>query len=128
MSVHIYLAFAGNCEAAFKFYRSVFGGEFSDCNTFVDGPPDMEIPEEAKGKSMHVSLPISESVLMGSDRSPDSPPLNAGNNFSIAFSGTDRAHCDRVYAALADGGNAHMPMQETFWGAYFGALEDKYGI
>jgi len=54
--------------------------------------------------------------------------VTVGNNYSISFSGDDRAHCDRIFAALAEGGTVLMPLQETFWGAYFGTLADKFGI
>ena len=58
MTLSIYLTFNGNCREVFEFYRSVFGGEFDVLQTFGDGPPDMQIPDDERDKIMHVSYPI----------------------------------------------------------------------
>ena len=129
MSLNPYLTFDGNCREVFEFYRSVFGGDFSAIQTFADGPDDMGVPDDEKDRIMHVSLPVGSSVLMGSDRcSAFSPAPVVGDNFSISMSGDSKAHCDELFAKLSDGGAVKMPMQETFWGAYFGLWTDKYGI
>ncbi len=129
MSLSTYLTFDGNCRQAFEFYRSVFGGEFTSFQTFADAPPDMPVPEAEKDRVMHVSLPIGSSVLMGSDRASGfGPPLVVGNNFSITLEGKSKAHCDEVFAALSAGGSVLMPLQETFWGAYYGLWTDRFGI
>ncbi|MDE0080415.1 MAG: hypothetical protein OXO50_23045, partial [Caldilineaceae bacterium] len=70
MTLSIYLNFDGNCRDAFDFYRSVFGGDFIHISTFSEGPDDMPVSDEDKDRIMHVSLPIGDSVLMGSDTSP----------------------------------------------------------
>ena len=67
MSLNTYLTFDGNCREAFEFYRSVFGGDFTEFHTFGEGPPDMTVPDAEKDRIMHVSLPIGANVLMGSD-------------------------------------------------------------
>ena len=129
MSLSTYLTFDGNCREVFEFYRSVFGGEFQSFQTFADAPPDLPVPEAEKNQVMHVSLPIGSSVLMGSDRGTGfGPPIVVGNNFSIALDGESREDVDRVFAALSEGGNVIMPLQETFWGAYYGLWTDKFGI
>ena len=89
----------------------------------------MQIPEEHLDRIMHVSLPIGSSVLMGSDStSAFSPPLVVGNNFSISFEADSKEHADEVFAKLSDGGEVKWPMADAFWGAYFGAIKDKFGI
>ena len=129
MSINVYLTFDGDCREVFEFYRSVFGGEFSAFMTFGDGPSDMGVPDAEKGRIMHVSLPIGSSVLMGSDScSAFGPPPVPGTNFEIALIGESREHCDDVFARLSEGGTVRMPMQEMFWGAYFGKWADKFGI
>ena len=129
MSLSTYLTFDGNCREAFEFYRSVFGGEFETFQTFAEGPPDSGVRDEEKDRVMHVSLPIGSSVLMGSDRASGfGPPLEVGNNFSIAIGGRSREHCDEVFAKLSAGGSVTMPLQETFWGAYYGLWTDRFGI
>ena len=128
MSLNIYINFDGNCREAFEFYRSVFAGEFQAFQTFAQGPEDMHVAEEEKDNVMHVSLPIGDSVLMGSDSSSFGPPLSVGNNFSISIEGESREHCDEVFAKLSEGGSATMQLQDMFWGSYYGMLTDKFGI
>jgi len=78
---------------------------------------------------MHVSLPIGKSVLMGSDTGGEwAPSLKLGNNFSISISTDSKAEADKLFNALAEGGNITMPLTNTFWGDYFGMLTDKFGV
>lgn len=129
MTLSIYLNFDGNCRDAFDFYRSVFGGEFITISTFGEGPPDMGVSAEESDRIMHVSFPIGSSVLMGSDTSPAfGPPHQLGNNFSVSCHPESREETDRLFAALSAGGNVTMPLADQFWGSYFGACVDKFGI
>ena len=79
---------------------------------------------------MHISLPISkETVLMGSDAGTDwGQGLTIGNNFSIAINADSREEADKLFNGLSEGGTITMPLQETFWGAYFGRFVDKFNI
>jgi len=127
-----YLVFKGNCEEAFNFYRSVFGGEFRFMGRYKDlSQPDRKnfVLEEDE-KIMHVSLPIStETVLMGCDiAGSDGQPIVAGNNFSLSLTTDSREEADRLFRELSAGGQIKMPMNQTFWGSYFGVLTDKFGI
>lgn len=132
MTLNTYINFEDNCREAFEFYRSIFGGEFAFISTFREGPEEMEemqIPEEHLDRIMHVSLPIGDSVLMGSDTtSAFCAPLVVGNNFSISFEADSREHADEVFAKLSEGGSVMWPMADAFWGAYFGTCTDKFGI
>ena len=129
MTLSIYLNFDGNCREAFEFYHSAFGGEFMHISTFGEGPPDMGVPEEESERIMHVSLPIGDSVLMGSDTSPTfGPPYQAGNNFSVSCHPQTREETDRLFGAISAGGTVTMPPADMFWGSYFGACVDKFGI
>ncbi|WP_373497449.1 VOC family protein [Aquiflexum sp.] len=130
-SVNIYLNFNGNCKEAFAFYKSVFGGEFSFYGTFGEMPPQENYPtsESDKDMIMHVSLPISkETILMGSDTGSNYPDVTFGNNFSISVNTESKDEADRIFAALSEGGKVNMPMGDVFWGSYFGAFEDKFGV
>lgn len=128
MSISTYLTFDGNCRQAFEFYRSVFGGDFHVFSTFGDGPPDMGVNEAEKNNVMHVSLPIGDSILMGSDSGAHGPPLNIGNNFSLSVTAESRENADQLLAAIAENGNVTMPMADAFWGAYFGMCTDQFGV
>ena len=128
-----YLVFDGKCEEAFTFYKSVFGGEFPYIGKYKDIPPTEGAPavkEADREKIMHVSLPISkETSLMGSDNCEASgQPTIVGNNFSVSINADSREEADKLFNGLSKGGKVTQPMNNTFWGAYFGMLVDKFDI
>ena len=131
-AINPYLVFNGNCEEAFLFYKSVFGGEFPYIGKFKDMPPAEGNPvlSEADGnKIMHVSLPIGDgSVLMGSDSNSASGVVTFGQNISISINTKSKEEADKLFNGLSAGGTVTMPMSQTFWGAYFGMFADKFGI
>lgn len=131
-TVNVYLTFNGNCEEAFNFYRSVFGGEFAMFSRFNEMPSDEgnQMPEEEGNRIMHVGLPISnETMLMGSDTGGEwAANFQAGNNFSISVTTDSRTKADQFFNDLAEGGQVIMPMNDTFWGDYFGMCVDQFGI
>lgn len=125
-----YLTFNGDCEAAMNFYKSIFGGEFSDFNTFGSMPSeDNQIPEDRLNKIMHISYPINEhTTLMASDAHPMYPPIRIGDQISLSIATESKIEADRIFVELSTGGEITMPISDTFWGAYFGMLRDKFGI
>lgn len=129
MPIVTYLTFDGNCREAFDFYRSVFGGEYQIMQTFADAPPDTGVSESEKDQIMHATLSIGDGVIMGSD-SPSGfgPPHVAGNNFSLSYPTRSREETDELFAKISEGGRVTMPLQDMFWGAYFGSCTDKFGI
>ena len=131
--VNAYLTFNGNCEEAFNFYKSVFGGEFPYLGRFKDMPPQegaKAVPPEHGERIMHVSLPVSkETMLMGSDTGGEwAPNFREGNNFSTSITTDSKEEADRLFEGLSEGGEVEMPMQDQFWGDYFGSFKDKYGV
>ena len=134
-SVSTYLNFVRETEAAFTFYKSVFGTEFL-------GPimrhGDVPVPEGEQGPSeenknlvINVALPIlGGHILMGTDAGESvlGIPLTMGNNVHIALHPDSREEADRLFAALSEGGSVEMPMADMFWGDYYGAFTDKFGI
>lgn len=132
-SVNVYLNFEGNCEEAFNFYQSVFGGEFSYLGRFRDIPPQEDMPampEAMADKILHIALPISkETMLMGSDTGGEwAPDFKHGNNFAIAVSTDSKAKADEIFAGLSQGGKIIMPLADMFWGDYYGQCEDQFGV
>ena len=131
-TVNVYLTFNGNTEEAFNFYKSVFGGEFSYIGKFKDMPQSEDHPPlspEENERIMHVSLPISkETILMGSDSTSFSGDVTFGNNFSVSINTGSREEADRLFNGLSNKGKVIMPMETTFWGAYFGMFVDQFGI
>lgn len=130
-TVNPYLTFNGNCEEAFTFYKSVFGGEFHQISRFKDMPEmaGMKVPESANEKLMHISLPISkETILMGSDANPMMGSVSIGQHLSLSISTESKAEADKIFNSLSMDGKITMPLSDTFWGSYFGMLIDKYGF
>lgn len=130
-TTNTYLNFNGNCEEAFNFYKSVFGGEFAFIGRFGDMPEsdEFQVTEADKSKVMHVSLPIGASILMGSDNGEQyESGFVKGNNFSVSINADSRAEADQIFNGLSAGGQVTMPMGDTFWGAYFGMFTDQFGI
>jgi len=127
---NIYLTFEGNCEQAFEFYKSVFGGEFSHVGRYKDMPEDPNCLVEDKEKIMHISYQINDNaILMGSDTGGQwADQFKKGNNFSISIQADSKKHANRLFKDLSVGGNIIMPLDDTFWGSYFGMLTDKFGI
>lgn len=132
-TVNVYLNFNGNCEEAFTFYKSVFGGEFSYMGRFKDMPPQEGMPSmtaEEGEKIMHVSLPVSkETSLSGSDTLGEGcASFEKGNNFSVSINTESEEEADRLFNGISAGGTVTMPMSKTFWGSYFGMFTDKFEI
>jgi PhnB protein len=131
-TVNSYISFNGNCEQAFNYYKSVFGGAFTSVSRYTDMPtqPGMPAISKAEGKKiMHVSLPISnETVMMGCDiLTSMGHTYTPGNNFSMSITAPSKQEADRLFKALSKGGKVSMPMTTMFWGAYFGMCADKFG-
>ena len=127
-SLNPYLNFNGNTEEVFNFYKSVFGGEFAMGMRFGDTPGCENMPETEKNGIMHIALPIGSNVLMGTDVPKSMEQVTAGTNMSISVNVSSREEADRVYNGLSAGGKATMPMNDMFWGDYYGMLTDRYQI
>ena len=129
MPLNVYLHFNDNCREAFEFYRSVFGGEFTFFATFREMPEDMGIAESEMDNVMHVSYDIGGTTLLGSDvPSVFGPPVEMGNNFSISVTAENREQTEEFFSKISEGGDVTMPLGDMFWGDYFGACTDKFGI
>lgn len=125
-----YLNFPGTAEAAFNFYKSVFGGEFIALQRFKDTPENCKGSITDLEKIMHISLPIGKgNILMATDALDSmGHPLVAGNNFHLSLSTESEAETTKLFNALSAGGQIIMPLEKTFWGALFGMCTDKFGI
>ena len=129
-----YLNFQGHTEAAFKFYKSVFGTEFEGSIQYmrdVPAAPDMPpMSAEDGDKVLNVVLPIlGGHRLMGTDALESmGQKVTFGNHISLNLEPDTRAETQRLFDALAAGGKVEMPLQDMFWGAHFGSLTDQYGV
>ncbi|MCX3264539.1 MAG: VOC family protein [Pedobacter agri] len=129
-TMHPYLNFDGQAEEAFNFYKSVLGGEFAFFKKMSDAPESDKLPENERNRVMHVALPINEhTILMASDCVPSAGHvLREGNNMYVHLAAESREDADKLFNGLSAGGTVEMPMEDMFWGDYFGSFKDKFGI
>jgi PhnB protein len=133
--VTTYLNFPRNTEEVFRYYKSIFGGEYSGNGIarLGDIPSKEGMPQIAdadKNLIMHIELPIlGGHVLMGTD-APESMGfnLNVGNNIHINLEPDTKTETKRLFTALSAGGKITMELQVMFWGAYYGTCTDRFGI
>ncbi len=134
-SVSTYLNFDRNCEEAFNFYKSIFGGEFEldGFSRYGEAPTEEgqpQIPEADKNLIMNVGLKtLGGHVIMGADTCEwMGQKYIQGNNVYLTLEPDTRADADRLFTALSENGKIEMPMQEMFWDDYYGSFTDKFGI
>ncbi|HUX84646.1 MAG TPA: VOC family protein [Chitinophagaceae bacterium] len=120
-----YLTFNGNCREAMDFYKDCLGGDLY-IQTVGESPMADQMPPQMKNNIMHASLTHGGVILMGSDLCPER--LNQGNTVSLLLDCNSEEEVRTIYNKLAAGGKASHPPANTFWGAYFGDLTDKYGF
>lgn len=125
MAFHPYLFFSGTCRQAFTRYHEIFGGDL-ELLPMSDIPPgEGEVPAGQADLIMHAALMFSDHLLMASDDpGGDGGPVKG---ISVNYTTPDVAEAERVFAALAEGGEVTMPMEPTFWAPMFGMCVDRFG-
>ncbi len=125
-----YLNFDGTAEEAFNFYKSVFGREFHGEIFRMGNTPESEnLSDEEKNRVMHIALPIGGDLLMASDIIPSfGQTLVVGNNNYVSVFPESKEEADRIFNGLSHRGTIEMPIEDQFWGDYFGSFIDQYGV
>ncbi len=128
--INPHVNFNGNAEEAFNFYKSVFGGEFTNIVRFKDiASPELPVAENEANKLMHIALPIGKNMLMGNDVPESMGRVNENENRSkIVINADSREEADKLFSGLSAGGSIEVPIDDSPWGTYFGMFRDKYGI
>lgn len=121
-----HLSFDGQCEAAFRTYQRVLGGEITTMIAYGESPLAEQVPADWQSKIVHATLKSGDRELFGSDAFPDSQEHPQGFSIAINLTNLDRARA--LFAALSEGGSIQMPFQETFWSPGFGVLRDRFGV
>jgi PhnB protein len=127
MAFRPYLAFAGNCRAAFTRYQEIFGGELV-LLTVADTPADAPPPPPGANPDaiMHAALMAGDQLIMGGD-DPMGGFDGKVNGMCVACSVPDPAEAKRVFDGLCEGGNVQTPLAETFFSPAFGMCTDRFG-
>ena len=129
MKVQPYLFLEGRAEEAIAFYRQVLGAEVLALMRFRDCPDPMPpgmLPPGAEDRVMHAALRIGETEVLLSDGHCSGNAAIQGVSLSVSVA--DPAEADRVFAALAEGGQVQMPIGKTFFSPRFGMVADRFGV
>jgi PhnB protein len=120
-----YLNFDGNCREAMTFYKSCFGGELT-LQKIGESPMGANLPQEMEQQILHSILSADGITLMGSDMMGRG--LDRGNGIMLCVNGNDGPSIEVIFEKLARGGQVKMPLHESFWGATYGELTDRFGF
>ena len=129
MHVQPYLFFDGRCEEALEFYKQALGASVQMLMRFdesPDAPPPDKVAPGSGRKIMHASFTIGDTEVMASDGHAKGQPEFKG--FSLSIRTRSEAEADRVFGALAAGGQVQMPLGTTFFSPKFGMVTDRFGV
>ena len=126
MQIQPYLFFDGRCDDALEFYKKAVGAEVDMLMRFKDAPDQSMISPGSKDKVMHAQFEVGDTKVLVSDGRNTGAPKFDG--FALAISANSEAEADRMFAALAEGGQVTMPLAKTFFSPRFGMLADKFGV
>jgi PhnB protein len=126
MQVQPYLFLDGRCEEALEFYRRALGAEVTFLMRFKESPEPDTVPPGAANQVMHASFRIGETTVLASDGRCQGRPTFQG--FALSLTVPSEIEADRLFAALADGGEVQMPLTKTFFSPRFGMVADRFGV
>lgn len=129
MHVQPYLFFNGRCEEALAFYREALGAEMTMQMRYSENPdgcPPGMLPPGFENKIMHASMLIGDTTVMASDGNSAEPASFKG--ISLSLDAKDAAHAEKLFNALCQGGQVHMPLAKTFFASSFGMVQDRFGV
>lgn len=125
-TINPYLFFNGTAADAVGFYEKAIEAKVVRISRYSDTPGD-NVPAEHANKVMHAHLDAGGGTLLLSDGIMG-PPNTHGDGMCVCLQYDGRADVDRHFAALSEGGTVLEPLQDTFWGARFGLLVDRFGV
>jgi PhnB protein len=124
MKMYTYVNFAGTCAEAFRFYEKHLGGTIGMMMTHGQAPDQSRVNPNWKDAVLHARMSVGGTELLGADI-PSAQPMRSAY---LSLSVESDAEAERIFAALSDGGEIFMPMQETFFATRFGQLRDRFGL
>jgi PhnB protein len=124
MDLYTYVNFAGTCREAFQYYEKHLGGKTTMMMTHGEAPGPTPLGPEWKDAVLHARMSIAGTELAAADIPSAQPMRSAYLTLNVD---TD-ADAERIFKALADGGEVLMKMEETFFASRFGQVRDRFGI
>ncbi len=122
-----YLAFDGNCAEAMRFYERALGGKLEILMSGADSPMAAQIPKEHAHRILHARLALPGGGVLFAGDAPAHVPYQGIKGVSLTLNYDTTAEAQRVFDALAAGGQVTMPMQPAFWAKAWGMLVDRFG-
>lgn len=127
MYVQPFLFFNGRCEEALHYYEQHLGAKVNTLMRYKEAPPGDGPAANANGEHiMYGDITMGDSLVMAADDCVNKDTTFQG--FSLSLTVRSNAEADRAFAALADGGQVHMPLGQTFFSPYFGMVVDRFGV
>jgi PhnB protein len=126
MNVQPYLFFDGRCEEAIDFYKKAIGAKVEAIMRWKDNPDPGGCTPKNADKVMHASFKVGDVSVLASDGNCEGKPDFKG--FALTISAKTEAEADKLFGALADGGQVQMPLTKTFFSPKFGMCADKFGL
>ena len=126
MQISCHLSFSGSCEAAFRTYHRILGGELMPMVTYGQSPMADQVPADWQSKILHATLRIGDEELLGADVHPGAAVQHQGFAIVLGIAGIERGK--EIFHALAEGGSVSVPFQQTFWSPGYGMLVDRFGV
>ena len=128
MELTPYIIFDGNCEEALNFYAKALGGQINNLTRYKDAPPTGQVVVDTN-KVMHAHLAVNgNAILMASDSGQGGPASPPGGMVHLSLNLKDPGQIQNVFARMSEGARINMPLQDTFWGATFGMITDRFGV
>ena len=125
MKIQAYLGFKGECNNALNYYKSIFGGDIINEQSYND--VDIDLPENYRDKLQHAELKGKGFHFMAYDVAPDTP-LTSGTNINMSIDLESKEKAKTIFEALSANGTVHTNFQEMPWNAFYGRCSDKYNI
>jgi PhnB protein len=123
-TINAYINFTGTCREAMTFYKECLGGNLT-FQTVAGTPMETQAPASMKDKILHSSLQRDNIVIMASDMTY--PGFIQGNNVSLSINCSSEEEINTFFEKLSEGAQVLHPLADSFWGAKFGVLADKFG-
>ena len=122
-----YLSFDGNCADAMRFYEKALGGKLEVLMSGADSPMSAQIPREFAHRILHARLALPDGGTLFAGDAPAHIPYEGIKGVSITLNYATTAEAQKVFNALAEGGQVTMPLQAAFWAKTWGMLVDRFG-
>jgi len=109
-----------DCQEAANYYKEIFNGEVIYIMKGKDTP---NCPKDQLEKTMHLELKFNNTLIYMADGENTS-----GDNINLLLDYTNLVEMTKAYNKMERESEILQELKESFWGAIFGVVKDKYNI